>query len=161
MYCMKILIIHWIQIKIVHGPSYIVGFAFYFNSSKWTRSFKESSTRYLVYFDLWPWNYGFLNPVLLPPPPIYQKLPPITHTRALQTLSPPQIHAPQKNLKDVPLCTCTCTGIYKREILELHFLINKEESFHFFLNLNKYCYFCRCSYRKCLGNLGKARQWLG
>lgn len=66
-----------------------------------------------------------------------------THTRALQILSPPQINVQCTSTNPLLLCRsqhekygpnqlCTCTCIYKREILELHFLINKEESFNFF-----------------------------
>lgn len=94
MYFMKILIIHWIQIKIVHayGPSYIVGFAFYFNSSKWTRSFKKSSTRYLVYFYL-NWPRIVVSKILSPCPPfplplIHQKTPPHTYKSITNLVTP-------------------------------------------------------------------------
>lgn len=68
-----------------------------------------------------------------------------THTRALQILSPPQINVQCTSTNPLllcpsqhekygahQLCICTCTCIYKEEILELHFLLYKEESFHFF-----------------------------
>lgn len=64
-----------------------------------------------------------------------------THTRALQILSPPQINVQCTSTNPLLLCPSQhekygphqlCTCIYKREILELHFLINKEESFNFF-----------------------------
>lgn len=106
-------------------------------------------------------------PPPLPPPP-HSPENATTHTKALQILSSPLINVQCTSTNPLLLCPSQhekygphqlCTCIYKREILELHFLIDKEESFHFFFfNLNEYRYFCRCSYRKCLGNLGKARQ---
>lgn len=51
-----------------------------------------------------------------------------------------------------------CIYIKKKSWNSIFCYIWRRKVFIFF---KIYPYFCRCSYRKCLGNLGKACQWLG
>lgn len=108
-------------------------------------------------------------PFALPPPPNTnpnQPLPSYTHTRALQTLL--LYNIPQQTLVFCPsqhekygthqLCIYTCIYIKKKSWNSIFCYIWRRKVFIFF---KIYPYFCRCSYRKCLGNLGKACQWLG